>query len=299
MPIPRDLLDPRALARIDRLEIAARTIVEGFLRGLHRSAAKGSSVEFADHRPYVAGDEIAHIDWRAWAKTDRLYLKEYEDETNLRATIILDASASMGFGSAGVTKLRYAQCLAAAIGFLLVRELDAVGLAVFDSGLRRHVPPKAGAAHLGGIFGELERAAPGGETDLGRVLAAAADSMKRRGLAILLSDLLDDPRAILRGLARFAHRGCEAIVFHVIDPAELEFPFTGRAVFRDPERPGGRTPLDAGAIRPVYRKNLEAHLEALRKGCGSGNIDYSLLDTRTPFDAALARCLESRKRRRR
>src|SRR2546422_5141980 len=147
MPISRDLLDPRALARINKLEVVARTAVEGFLRGLHRSPFKGSSVEFAEHRPYVLGDDIAHIDWRSYAKTDRYYLKEYEDETNLRATIILDASASMAFGTAGLTKFRYAQCLAAALGFLMVRELDAVGLLLFDSAIRKYVPPKASAVH--------------------------------------------------------------------------------------------------------------------------------------------------------
>jgi len=297
MSIPRDLLDPRALARIGSLELIARNVVEGFLRGLHRSPFKGSSVEFAEHRPYVPGDEISHIDWRAYAKTNRFYLKEYEDETNLRATIVLDGSASMAFGSRGLTKFRYAQCLAAALGFLLVRELDAVGLAVFDSELRRTVPPKASVAHLSGIFAELERAAPGGETDIGRVLAAAADRVRRRGMAILISDLLDDPRAILKGLARFRHRHCEVLVFHIIDPAEVEFPFTNWAVFRDLERPSLRVRLDARSIREVYRKNLEAHLTALRKGCGSTNIDYCLLETTAPFDLALVRYLATRRLR--
>jgi uncharacterized protein (DUF58 family) len=297
MPISRDLLDPRALARIGRLEVVARTVVEGFLRGLHRSPSKGSSVEFADHRPYVPGDEVSHIDWRTWAKTDRLYLREYEDETNLRATIVLDASASMGFGSRGLTKFRYAQCLAAALEFLLVQELDAAGLAVFDSKVRRHILPRASAAHLSGILGELERTAPGGETDLGRVLASAADRLRRRSLAVLISDLLDDPRAVLKGLARFRHRSCEVLVFHVIDPAERDFPFTGWTAFRDIEKPGRKVRLDAGAIRPAYLAGLEAHLAGIRKGCGSTNIDYCLLDTGTHFDVALARFLAARARR--
>jgi len=294
MPIPRDLLDPRALARMGHLELVARTVVEGFLRGLHRSPFKGSSVEFSEHRPYVPGDEIAHIDWRAFARTDRYYLKEYEDETNLRATLILDGSASMGFGSAGITKFRYAQCLAAALGFLVVEQFDAVGLALFDSRVRRYVPPKASAAHLGGIFGELERAAPRGETDLGIVFRAAADRVRRRGLAVVISDLLDDPRAILRGLARFRHRHCEVLVFHIIDPAELEFPFTNWTVFRDLESPGRKLRLDGRQIRSIYRKNLESHLLQLRRGCGSTNIDYCRLETETPFDQALVRYLATR-----
>ncbi len=294
MAISRELLDPRALARMGHLELVARTVVEGFLRGLHRSPFKGSSVEFAEHRPYVPGDEIAHIDWRTYAKTDRYYLKEYEDETNLRATLILDGSASMGFGSAGITKFRYAQCLAAALGFLAVGQLDAVGLAVFDKEVRRYVPPKASPVHLGGIFSELERAEPGGETDLGRVFRATADRVKRRGLAVVISDLLDDPRTILKGLARFRHRHCEVLVFHVVDPAELEFPFTNWTVFRDPEQPGRKIRLDARQIRIAYKKNLEAHLVQLRKGCGSTNIDYCLLETSTPFDRALVQYLANR-----
>ena len=297
MPIPRDLLDPQALARIGRLELVARTAVEGFLRGLHRSPFKGSSVEFAEHRAYVPGDEISHIDWRAYAKTDRFYLKEYEDETNLRATLILDASASMDFGSSGLTKFRYAQCVAASLGFLAVEQLDAVGLVVFDAALRRHVPPRSSAAHLGGILGEIERSAPGGETDLGSVLQAAADLLRRRALAVVISDLLDDPRSIIQGLARLRHRHCEVLVLHVVDPAELEFPFTNWTLFRDPESPDLRLRLDARQIRQAYLEALESHLVQIRKGCGSMNIDYCLLETRTPFDQALARYLGARRRR--
>jgi len=292
------LLDPGALARLGNLELVARSAVEGFLRGLHRSPFKGSSVEFAEHRPYVLGDDIAHIDWRSYAKTDRYYLKEYEDETNLRATLILDCSASMAFGSGALTKFRYAQCLAAALGFLMVRELDAVGLLLFDSTVRRFVPPKASAAHLAGLFGELERAEPAGETALAAVLRSAAERVKRRGLAVVISDLLDDPREVLRGLARFRHRLCEVLVFQVIDPAELEFPFTNWTVFRDLEPTGLRVRLDARQIREAYRRNLGAHLAQLKQGCGSTSIHYALLDTRAPFDQALARYLAARGHRR-
>jgi len=297
MPGSRDLLDPAALARLGNLELVARTAVEGFLRGLHRSPFKGSSVEFAEHRPYVPGDDIAHIDWRSYAKTDRWFLKEYEDETNLRATILLDASASMGFGSGGISKFRYGQCLAAALGFLMVGELDAVGLVLFDSGVAKHIPPKASATHLAGLLGELERAAPGGETALGPVLRAAAERVKRRGLVVVISDLLDDPREVLKGLARFRQRRSEVLVLHLVDPEEMEFPFTGWTVFRDLEPPGLRVRLDARQIRATYLKNLAAHLAALRKGCGSTGVSYCLLDTRTPFDQGLARYLAARQGR--
>jgi uncharacterized protein (DUF58 family) len=297
-----DLLDPASVARIGSLEVAARILVEGFIKGLHFSSRKGSSIEFAEHRAYVPGDEVRRIDWRTFGKTDRFYLKEYEDETNLRGTILLDCSASMGYGSSspqgdGPTKLRYGQCLAAALGFLMVRELDAVGLLLFDAATRRYVPPKASAVHLAGVFGELERARPAGATALGEVLRSSAERVKRRGLVILISDLLDDPREVLRGLARFRHRLCEVLVFHVLDPAEREFPFTSWTVFRDPEPGGLRLRLDARQIRAAYRANLEAHLAQLKKGCGASGIHYTLLDTRTPFDQALARYLATRRHR--
>jgi uncharacterized protein (DUF58 family) len=292
-----DLLDPAALSRIGKLELVARTAVEGFLRGLHRSIQKGSSVEFAEHRPYVPGDDITHLDWRTYARTDRYYLKEYEDETNLRAMILLDASASMAFGSGGLTKFRYAQCLAAAMGFLLVRELDAVGLLIADSSVRRHAAPRASAVHLAGLFRELERAAPEGPTALGPVLQAAADRVRRRGLLVVISDLLDDPREILRGLLRFRHRKSEVLVFQVLDPHELEFPYTGWTVFRDPEPPGQKARLDAGRLRATYLERMEEHLRAIKTGCGSSNVSWVLLDTRTPFQEALARSLAARQGR--
>ncbi len=295
MATPSDLLDPRALARIGHLELIAREIVEGFLRGLHRSPFKGSSVEFAEHRPYVPGDEITHIDWRAYARTDRFYLRQYEDETNLRATVCLDASASMGFGSAGLTKFRYAQCLAAALGMLLTRALDSVGLVVCGPIERRYLPPRSSAAHLRAYFAELDRARPEGGTALGPALLAAAERVKRRALAVVISDLLDDPGAILRGLARFRSRNSQVILFHVLDPAELEFPFTSWTIFRDMEPPGRKVRLDGRAIRAAYLKNLEAHGERIRKGCGSMSLDYCRIDTRTPFDRALARFLAHRR----
>ena len=291
------LLDPKTLARLESLELIARTVVEGFLRGLHRGAHKGSSAEFAEHRPYVPGDEIARIDWRSYAKTDRYFVKEYEDETNLRATLVLDASASMAYGSQGLTKLRYAQCLAAAIGYFLARQLDAVGLVVADSTVRRRLAPRAHTAHTTGLIGEIERALPLGATALARVLSALAGEARRRGLAVVFSDLFDDPRALLKALASFRHRRWEVVVFQILDPEEKDFPFTSWTVFRDVEAPSYSVRLDARQMRALYLKNFREHQELLRAGCASLEVGLVPLDTRTPFEEALERFLLSRKRR--
>lgn len=290
----RAFLDPGTVARLDRLQVVARTLVEGFLRGLHLSPAKGSSVEFAEHRAYVPGDEIRHIDWRTFAKTDRYYLKQYDDETNLRGTLVLDASASMAFSSAGVAKLRYASCLAAALGYILLGQRDAVGLTVVDSTLRRYVRPKATAEHLAGIFTAMEETRAHGKTALGKVLDRLAERAHGRSLCLLLSDLLDEPQEILKGLAHFRYRRSEVIVFHILDPAEVELPFTSWMRFRDPENPEVTMRLDARRVRDIYRENLREHCDQLRRGCTAAGIDYVLVETREPFELPLARYLDTR-----
>lgn len=292
---PSRLLDPRDLSRLGRLDLIARSVVEGFLRGLHRSRFRGSSVEFAEHRPYTPGDDLARLDWRAFGKTDRLYLKDYEDETNLRATILLDASASMGFETQGISKFRYGCCLAASLGVLMIGQQDAVGLTTFDTDLRRIIPPKSSRQHLDGILTELDAAVPGGETNLGDVLKKAAEMVKGRGLVVLISDLLDDPGEILRGLSRFRFRDSDVLVFHVVDRAELEFPFQRWTSFRDLEDPSLRLKMDARWVRKDYLRNLHEHLRRLREGCRAGRMDYELIDTRTPFDVALAQYLGRRR----
>lgn len=292
-------LDPAAVARLGRLEIVARTLVEGFVKGLHFSASKGSSIEFAEHRPYAPGDEIRRIDWRTFGKTDRFYLKEYEDETNVRAILVVDTSASMGFRSGEVSKLRYASCLAAALGHLLLAQRDAVGFAAVAARVERYVPPRGTPRHLRGIFTILESASASGETRLADSVNALADRIHGRSLVVVLSDLLDDPRAIVRGIAHLRHRHSEVILFHILDPAEEDFPFTGWTVFRDPESPSLSLRVDARQVREIYRENLEEHIAILRKGCAALEVDYSLLYTRSPFETALAAYLDSRSRRRR
>lgn len=290
-------LEAEAVARLESLELIARVLVEGFLKGIHLSVARGSSSELAEHRPYVPGDDIRRIDWRTFGRTDRYYLRENEDETNVRATILLDASASMGFTSGSATKLRIGQCLSAALAYLLYLQRDAVGLAVAGDRLRRHVPPRSTAQHLRGIFGELEGVTAAGETHLGECLHALAEGSRGRGMAIVISDFLDDPSAILRGTAHLRHRGADVLLFHILDPAEEELPFTGWMVFEDGEQPGRRLRLDARQVKETYLENLRAHLEAIQKGAAALGADHVLLGTRRPFEPALARLLDARSRR--
>lgn len=295
----RDLLDPAAVARLGHLELIARTLVEGFLRGVHFSAAKGSSIEFAEHRPYVAGDEVRRIDWRTYGRTDRFYLKEYEDETNVRATLVLDVSASMDYASQGLSKFRYASCLAAGLGHLLLRQGDAVGLVLAGAEVQRSLPPKATPQHLRGIFTTIEEVRPSGPTGLAESLHGLAGRLRSRSFVLILSDLLEDPRAILRGMTHLRHRHSDVLLFQVLDPAEEEFPFTGWTVFRDMEEPSTRLRLDARQVRELYLDNLAQHREVLRKGCAAAGVDYFPMNTSTPLELSLATYLHSRKRRER
>ncbi len=294
-----DLLDPAAVARLGRLELVARTLVDGFLKGLHFSASKGSSPEFAEHRPYVPGDEIRRLDWRTFGRTDRFYLKEYDDETNVRGTIVVDCSGSMAFGSSGLSKFRYAACLAAALGLLLVRQRDSVGLVLAGAGILRHLPPKATPQHLRGILATLEATSPSGETALAACLHRLAGRLRSRSLVLVISDFLDDPDAIVGSLAHLRHRESDGILFHVLDPAEEEFPFTGWTVFRDIERPGSRFRIDSRQVRELYAENLARHVETLRKGCHAAEVDYERAGTKAPFEVSLARYLDARRRRQR
>lgn len=292
----RDDLDPAAIARLGSLEVIAHTLVAGFLKGAHLSADKGSSVEFLSYRPYVQGDEIRRLDWRTFGKTDRFYVKDYQDETNLRAILVLDVSASMGFGSGEVTKLRYATCLAAAFGYLLVGQRDAVGLALIDSRVRELLRPKATPERLGVLFARLARLDAGGETRLAEAIDRLAGMLPRRSLVVLLSDLLDDPRAVLRSLGRLQHRGCDVLVLHLIDPAEESFPFNRWVRFRDSESPGVELRLDGRRVGDLYREKLAEHLDILGRGCRGTGIDHALVSTARPFAVALAAFLESRGR---
>ncbi len=289
------LLDAAAVAKLGGLHVRARTVVEGFVAGLHRSPYKGFSVEFAEHRPYIAGDPLKNVDWKVYAKSDRYFVKEFEEETNLRAHLVLDASASMGYGSGAVTKFDYARTLAAALAYLMLRQQDSVGLLLFDKEIRRLVPPRSAGHHLHVILNELEQAAPAAETALAETLHRLAERVKRRGLVILLSDLFEDPDEVLRGLRHFRHERHEVVVFHVLDVAERTFSFDREALFRDLETHREML-VQPWEIRDEYRKSVGKWIERLRFSCREMGIDYVPMHTETPYDTALLAYLEKRER---
>lgn len=289
----RKFLDPVALSKLGGLELVARLVVEGFISGLHRSPYQGYSVEFAEHRQYMPGDEIKHIDWKVYGKSDRFYIKKFEEETNLKAYILLDTSGSMGYGSGDLSKLEYGCYLAASLSYLMLRQRDYVGLALFDGAIVRYIPPRGESSHLRLITTALEEATPGGETGIGEAIQELARRIVRRGLIILISDLLDEPQKVIRGLKLLRHSKHEVIVFHVMDHSELTFPFEGSVVFRDLET-GERLNTDAGSLRSEYLRGIKDFLESYKKGCGASLVDYILMDTHTPFDYALSAYLSRR-----
>lgn len=285
--------DPKALARIGNLEIVAKLVVEGFVSGLHRSPFKGASVEFAEHRQYTAGDEIRHIDWRVYARSDRFYIKQFEEETNLRAYILVDASGSMAYSSEELGKFEYACFLASSLSYLMLQQQDSVGLVLFDREVKSYIAPRATPTHFRTIVSTLEETEPGGETALSVILHDLAERIKRRGLIILISDLFDDIRKLLGGLQHFRHKKHEVIVMQVMDPHERTFPFRNWTMFEGLE--GARRILtDPQMVRQQYLEELEKFVTELRRGCHQRRIDLCELDTSTPYDVALARYLARR-----
>ncbi len=270
-------------------------VVEGFIAGLHKSPYHGFSVEFAEHRAYMPGDPLRNLDWKVFAKTDRFYIKQYEEETNLKSYVLLDSSHSMDFSTTGVTKFQYGSYLAAALCFLMIQQRDAAGLAVYDSELREYLPPRSVHTYLNVLLTHLEHAKPSGTTDIGRNLHAVAERIHRRGLVVVISDLLDDPAKILQGLSHFRHDGHEVLVFQVLDPRELDFAYTGDIRFRDLETQE-ELPTHPWHLRAEYKKLIGEFTEKLRRGCREERIDYHLLNTSIGFDQALIGYLTKRKR---
>ncbi len=289
------LLDASVVAKLGALDIRARAVVEGFVSGLHRSPYKGFSVEFAVHRPYMPGDPLKSIDWKVYAKSDRFYVKEFEEETNLRAYLVLDASASMGYASGAVTKFDYARTLAASLAYLMLRQQDSVGVLLFDRTIRRFVPPRSASRHLHVILNELENAQPATVTSLAETLHQLAERVRRRGLVIVLSDLFDTQEDVLFGLKHFRHRRHEVVVFHITDVAEREFDFDRAGIFRDLET-NAEMHVEPWEIRAEYRRSVAAWSERYRRGCREAGIDYVPMHTETPFDVALLAYLEKRRR---
>ena len=291
--------DPSELRKYGGLTLLARNVVEGFLSGVHRSPFKGFSIEFAEHRQYTPGDEIRHIDWRAFGKTDRYYIKEYEEETNLKAYLLVDASGSMGFKGKGKlpTKFQYAQYVAASLAYLMLHQLDAVGLITYDAKVRNLVTPKATPKHLLNVLKCLESTKPGGETSMAPIWhQLVSHYLKRRGMIIILSDFFDDIEALVRALRHLRHRNHEVILLQVLAPEEVDFPYTKLTQFRNLEKPDERTMVDARRLREEYLRNFQAFCEQLRQRSGNMHIDYHLLRTDEPIDRALGIYLSRRQR---
>ena len=296
-PHARELqfLDPAVVARLGPLELTARTIVEGFLTGLHRSPFKGFSVEFAEYRQYIPGDDLATIDWKVYARSDRYYVKKFEEETNLDCHLMLDVSGSMGYGSRGMTKFEYGACLAAALGYLMNRQRDAVGFTAFDDHVVAMLPASARPGHLRALLVTLDRLTLGKETNVSKPLHQLADSLTKRGMVVLISDLLDDPQSVIRGLKHFQYRGTDVIVFHVLDPDELEFPFERATRFEDLETSEQIMAVPA-VVREHYLKEIGALIERYKRELGATGIDYHLLNTAEPLEMALLSYLSTRAR---
>jgi uncharacterized protein (DUF58 family) len=295
-PAEQRFLDPGVLARIGSLELKARTVVEGFLSGLHRSPLRGFSVEFAEYRQYLPGDDLSTMDWKVFAKTDRHYVKKFEEETNLRAHLLLDVSASMRYGSGPMTKLEYGSCLAASLAYLMTRQRDASGLMTFDDEIRSLLPPSVRPGHLRALLLSLDRLPEGARTESGRPLHQLADAIRKRGMVVLISDLLDDPARVIDGLKHFRFRGSDVLVFHVLDPAELTFPFDRPVKFRDLET-SEEVLASPSAIREQYLSAINGLIDTYRRELRSVGIDYQLLDTSRPLDFALLSYLAVRGRR--
>lgn len=298
MPASTSYLDPAAIARLKDLGLAARLVVEGLFAGKHRSPHKGFSIEFAEHRPYTPGVDPRHLDWKLLARRDRLYVKQYEEQTNLRAMLILDASGSMAYRHDGpLTKFQYACHCAASLAYLMQLQQDAAGLTVFNSKLMDRIPPRQGKSHLRVILDRLENLQPEGETDLARALHDMAETMKRRALIIILSDLFSagSARELLDAIIHLRHQKHEVIVMNILDRAELEFPFRDVGQIEDMET-RRLVAADADLFRREYLRRLNEYLDGLRVGCLRHEVGFVTADTSQPFDLFLGEYLSRRQR---
>jgi uncharacterized protein (DUF58 family) len=289
----RQLLRPEELSRISRLEIRARHIVEGFLSGLHRSPYFGQSVEFVQHREYVQGDDIRRIDWKVWSKTDKYYVKLYEEDTNLRTTLVVDLSESMQFGSGAMTKYDYGCTMAAALAYLLLRQQDSVGLVSFDDKVRSVVPARSKKNHLHAILTALAAEKPAKKTDIFDILRQVAEQEARKGMVVIISDLFADREGLFRGLQMLRHRGHDVLILHVLDDEELDFSYSGTTKFEGMEEMGDLI-CDPRALRDGYVEAMTAFQEELRRHCARNVIDFQTVRTSEHLDAALAHYLNHR-----
>ena len=291
----RKYLDPVTLARISGLDLRARMVVEGYVAGMHRSPYRGFNVEFAEHREYVQGDDLKHLDWKVLGRTDKYYIKQYEEETNLNCVLVVDCSESMTYGSdpSGLTKHEYATAVAAALAYLALQQRDSVGLGLFDESLRKFIRPSNHSAQWKTLVHELEGATGPSKTSLRGVLDELAERVGRRSLIVLISDLFDSPDEVLKGLKHLRYRRHDIVVLHVLDSAELEFPFSGPTLFEGLEQTG-KLLTEPRSLRSRYLEEITRFTERLRRGCRGMKIDLAQFDTKTPLSVALSAFLATR-----
>lgn len=290
-------LRPDVIRQVARLDLRAKFIVEGFLAGLHGSPFHGFSVEFSEHRKYVPGDDIKDLDWTVYAKTEKYYVKKFQAETNVTGYLVMDLSESMAYTyRQELTKFDYAICLAAALGYLMIRQQDPVGLITFDTAIRASLPPKSRRTQLGTMLSVLANLKPAGQTDVAGALHHLASMIRSKSLVMLFSDLLTDPAPVIESMHHLRHRGNEVIVFHVLDEAEVSFPFEGLIEFEDAESPSKLT-IDARGMRPDYLQAIGEFRALYKRECANANIDYVPVDTSISFDKALMEYLVQRQRR--
>ena len=288
-------IDPAVLTRISSLELVARTVVEGFIAGLHRSPHLGFSVNFAEYRPYRPGDDIRKIDWKVFARLDRFFVKEFEGETNTSIHLLLDCSRSMAYRNRGIRKLEYGQFLAASLGYFAFKQRDGVGFVAYDDQVRDFVPARGSMGHLNTVLHAIERTSPADRTEFLKPLADVAERLRRRGIVVVVSDLYDEPSRVMDGLRRLSCRGNDVIVFHLLDPVELDFDFAGSAQFVDMET-AAQMHVVPEILRPEYRRIVREQTTYYERECQKERIDYALLDTGAPLDHALFTYLLRRER---
>ncbi len=295
-PLYQEYLSPEVVSRLSRLDLIAKNVVEGYITGLHKSPYHGFSTEFAEHRQYMAGDSLRFLDWKVYGRTDRMYVKRFEEETNLKSHIILDVSGSMGFRNQGsVTKLRYGNMLTAALAFLMIRQRDSVGLVTFSDSLKSYVPPRSIQSQLKEIIKVLSSTEPAGTTITGNILHTLAERLSVRGLVIFISDLIIDPDELIHGLKHFRHNGHEILVFHILDPMELSFDYQGETRFKDMETDEKIT-TQPWHIREKYLAMFNEQLSSMVHAMHDISVDYARLTTDIPFDRALTEYLSKRRR---
>ena len=293
---PTELLAPAALARIARMELVARQVMDGYVQGMHRSPHIGFALDFAQHRQYVPGDDIKRIDWRVYAKADRYYIKQYEVTTNLRAHLVLDASGSMKYQGAHDTlsKFRYAQFVAACLSYLILHQQDSAGLVVFDNKIREIIPPRSAQSHLLNITRVLDRVKPAGESAIAPILHDVAERLGHRGLVIIISDFFDKVPDLIEALHHLKHKRHEVILLQIMADDELNFPFRRYSLFESLELAAQKVRLDPAVMRSRYLQNVAHHLQTLREGAGRLAMSHALFNTSEPFDEALAAYLSRR-----